>query len=79
MAEWLRRWTRNPLGSARVSSNLTGVDFTFFAPGPLVFKVLLVKEHKLPLPRLPGLKPSVIEIRFRRDLNPDRQIQSLEC
>ena len=22
MAEWLRRWTANPLGSARVSSNL---------------------------------------------------------
>ena len=25
MAEWLRRWTRNPLGSARVGSNPTGV------------------------------------------------------
>jgi hypothetical protein len=27
VAEWLRRWTRNPLGSARVGSNPTGVDF----------------------------------------------------
>ena len=25
VAEWLRRWTRNPLGSARVGSNPTGV------------------------------------------------------
>ncbi len=25
MAEWLRRWTANPLGISRVSSNLTGV------------------------------------------------------
>ena len=28
VSEWLRRWTRNPLGSARVGSNPTGVDFT---------------------------------------------------
>ncbi len=27
MAEWLRRLTRNQLGSARVGSNPTGVDF----------------------------------------------------
>ena len=27
VAEWLRRWTRNPLGSARVGSNPTGVVF----------------------------------------------------
>ena len=27
VSEWLRRWTRNPLGSARVGSNPTGVDF----------------------------------------------------
>ena len=25
MAEWLRRWIRNPMGSARVGSNPTGV------------------------------------------------------
>ena len=30
VAEWLRRWTRNPLGSARVGSNPTGVDFDVF-------------------------------------------------
>ena len=27
MAEWLRRWTANPLGSARVGSNPADVDF----------------------------------------------------
>ena len=29
MAEWLRRWTRNPLGSARVGSNPTDHVFSF--------------------------------------------------
>ena len=29
VSEWLRRWTRNPLGSARVGSNPTGVVFVF--------------------------------------------------
>ena len=27
MAEWLRRWTANPLGSARAGSNPADVDF----------------------------------------------------
>ena len=27
MAEWLRRWTANPLGSARAGSNPVIVDF----------------------------------------------------
>jgi hypothetical protein len=27
LSEWLRRWTRNPLGSARRGSNPLGVDF----------------------------------------------------
>ena len=27
MSEWLRRWTRNPLGSARRGSNPLGVGF----------------------------------------------------
>ena len=27
VAEWLRRWPAKPLGSARVGSNPTGVDF----------------------------------------------------
>ncbi len=31
MAEWLRRWTANPMGSARVSSNLILVE-TFYPP-----------------------------------------------
>ena len=26
VSKWLRRWTRNPLGSARKGSNLFGVD-----------------------------------------------------
>ena len=30
MAEWLRRGTANPLGSARVSSNLIVIDFFYF-------------------------------------------------
>ena len=30
MSEWLRRWTRNPLGSARRGSNPLGVVFRFF-------------------------------------------------
>ena len=32
VAEWLRRWTANPLGSARVGSNpiLVGYLFLFF-------------------------------------------------
>jgi hypothetical protein len=29
VAEWLRRWTANPLGSARVSSNLILVEFLY--------------------------------------------------
>ena len=33
MAEWLRRWTRNPLGSARAGSNPADYDLiTFFFP-----------------------------------------------
>ena len=30
MSEWLRRWTRNPLGSARRGSNSLGVDVLQF-------------------------------------------------
>ncbi len=31
MAEWLRRWTRNPMGSSRVGSNPTrSASFFFF-------------------------------------------------
>ena len=30
VAEWLRRWTRNPLGSARAGSN--PADYGFFLP-----------------------------------------------
>ncbi len=30
MAEWLRRWTRNPMGSSRVGSNPTRSALFFF-------------------------------------------------
>ena len=29
MAEWLRRWTRNPMGSSRAGSNPARSGFTF--------------------------------------------------
>ena len=35
MAEWLRRWTANPMCSARVGSNPILVDF--FLKQPLIF------------------------------------------
>ena len=35
MAEWLRRWTANPLCSARVGSNPTFVVFFFLFANPL--------------------------------------------
>ena len=31
VAEWLRRWTANPLGSARVGSNPILVEFLIIA------------------------------------------------
>ena len=30
MAEWLRRWTRNPMGSSRAGSNPARSDVTFY-------------------------------------------------
>lgn len=44
MAEWLRRWTWNPMGSPRAGSNPArcgpgGLHFLFF-PGPLLFLVV---------------------------------------
>ncbi len=32
MAEWLRRWTANPMGSARVGSNPILVEYFFKKP-----------------------------------------------
>ena len=40
MAEWLRRWTRNPLGSARAGSN--PADYVF---SPFSFFILLSINH----------------------------------
>ena len=39
VAEWLRRWTANPMGSARVGSNPIGVDVYF--PSMLLFNLFL--------------------------------------
>ena len=41
MAEWLRRWTRNPLGSARAGSNPADYDH-FFSPSSLSFSLILM-------------------------------------
>ena len=38
MAEWLRRWTRNPMGNARVGSNPTRSDYYFLFFTFLSFK-----------------------------------------
>jgi hypothetical protein len=35
MAEWLRRWTRNPMGSSRVGSNPTR-SAPFFRNFPII-------------------------------------------
>ena len=40
MSEWLRRWTRNPLGSARRGSNPLGVVF------PLAVSVLAAARQQ---------------------------------
>ena len=37
MSEWLRRWTRNPLGSARRGSNPLGVVFFLFEQSLPIF------------------------------------------
>ena len=41
MSEWLRRWTRNPLGAAREGSNPFGVDISeISSSGKISFKNL---------------------------------------
>ena len=40
MAEWLRRWTRNPLGSARAGSNPADCALLFF------FQTATVDSHQ---------------------------------
>ena len=39
VAEWLRRWTRNPLGSPRAGSN--PADYEFFFPAYIFFFLLI--------------------------------------
>ena len=41
VAEWLRRWTANPMGSARVGSNPILVDVS------LLFLYLLTPDQKV--------------------------------
>ena len=40
VAEWLRRWTANPMGSARVGSNPILVEFFFNFPSACSFATL---------------------------------------
>ena len=51
VSEWLRRWTRNPLGSARRGSNPLGVDVA--APVPQHVGVIS-NEHSIRLLRRCG-------------------------
>ena len=49
VAEWLRRWTANPMGSARVGSNTILV--VLLRPPPcykLILEYLKVKNYKNP-------------------------------
>ena len=50
VAEWLRRWTANPMGSARVGSNPILVDIFFFS---VRAKPSIAKAY-IPLP---GIEP----------------------
>ena len=46
MAEWLRRWTANPLGSPRVGSNPILVDqFLFKLQIKLILKENKTRDH----------------------------------
>ena len=41
VSEWLRRWTRNPLGSARRGSNPLGVAF-WFRPTNMICAAIII-------------------------------------
>lgn len=60
VAEWLRRWTANPMGSARVSSNLILVVTVVFQFSPLIFthRVNLPARHLCCSPRPPTRRRS---------------------
>ena len=45
MAEWLRRWTRNPMGFPRAGSNPARSEFIFCSPVDQLF--LLQLDRKL--------------------------------
>ena len=53
VAEWLRRWTANPMGSARVGSNPIFVVILFVLPGSMS-TAHLFKKQNVPLP---GIEP----------------------
>ena len=44
MAEWLRRWTANPLGSARAGSNPVVVESLIGDLAQLVERLLCMRE-----------------------------------
>ena len=45
VAEWLRRWTANPMCSARVGSNPILVGILFATGGPFLFQERLEPDH----------------------------------
>ena len=53
VAEWLRRWTANPMGSARVGSNPIFVVILFVLPGSMSTAHWFEKQN-FPLP---GIEP----------------------
>ena len=49
VAEWLRRWTRNPLGYSRTGSN--PVDSVLFWSGSLIIKMMNLNHTSKNLPK----------------------------
>ncbi len=59
VAEWLRRWTANPMGSARVGSNpilVVHFGMTNFFACFKCFKFLYANKSQKGIP-LPGIEP----------------------
>ena len=45
VAEWLRRWTWNPLGFPRAGSNPAGCEIFFYTKNPLKSKIICPWKH----------------------------------
>ena len=69
VAEWLRRWTANPLGSPRVGSNPILVEnIFFFSPVRLLALLLQRQAVDLQLARgMPEFAESSQDLGYRRD------------